>query len=298
MLGASFSVLAVTRHYDAVLFALPFGVAALFDFRRNLPYLIVAALAAAPLMAALLVYYDAITGYPLQTPMTLVDPWDQLLGANFTVTGATELAISRVIELAEWTSPAFVLIYGWALVRRARSGSLRFYETYPLMFLLGYWLYWGAGGNCWGPRYIYPSLPFAAMTVAAVFVDLLRQRATGAARWFPPLAVLALFSEVLQLPDLMVGAASTVAQMRDPYVQVERAGLHQAVVLMTTGSGEIWHLSFGNLARNLDGPDGDLVYAHPGKILEERADPAQESRAVTGLNRLFPRSSPMDIPSS
>ena len=73
--GAALSAIALTRHWDAVLFAVP--AAAMLCWRssrarwRLVPLVVVGAL---PLVAALLAYYWAVTGNPLQPTMSLLDP--------------------------------------------------------------------------------------------------------------------------------------------------------------------------------------------------------------------------------
>jgi hypothetical protein len=160
--GITLSAIAATRHYDAVLFLVPATAALVWRWSRTHWRLVpLAGIGALPVIGALLAYYWIVTGNPLQTPMTLVHPWDRLLGPNFNVAGSTEMLFGRGIELAEWTSAPFFAVYLWALGRRAWRRELHFFELYGVIFPLGYWLYWSDGKVRWGPR--YTTAPFRSL---------------------------------------------------------------------------------------------------------------------------------------
>ena len=155
-MGLWFSALAVVRHFDAVVFAAPVLVVMLrHPSLLQWKLVPVAAMAALPLFVLLLIYYARVTGHPLVVPQTLNDPNDGLLGARWHIAQATEILAGRFVELAEWVSPPFVVALGWALWAKLRGGTLRFFDIYAPLFLIGYWFYWGNGGYRWGPRYIY-----------------------------------------------------------------------------------------------------------------------------------------------
>lgn len=288
--GVSFSAIAVTRHYDAVLFALPFAILLLWRqswaLWRLAPLAVVAGL---PLFVALLAYYDAVTGSPLQTPQTLRNPADGLLGPNFTIRQATELLLGRGVELAEWTSPPFVLIYCWAFLRRAWRRELQLVELYGVIFPLGYWLYWSAGGARWGPRYIYCAFPFMAMTVARAIRDaLLDQPGTWRSRGLAHLGAVSLVIALVQVPFLANGAGKLVTQFEDVYDRVAEERLHHAIVFLSSATGVTWKLGVGNLVRNGLTLDGDVIYAHAGDIMASQIDPAVAAATIADLHAHFP----------
>lgn len=286
--GLTFSAIAVTRHYDAILFAMPIAIIALRRWRAWLRAIVPGAVAALPLIALLLAYYDVVSGSPLQTPMTLAHPWDRLLGPNFSVTGATTLLIGRIAEFAEWLSPAFVALWVWALLHRLRRGELRFYEYYPLIFLAGYWLYWGAGGSRWGPRYIQPAFPFMALTIAAATWPMVVQSASRGQRFVAHLLITTVTAGAAQLAFLTPGAHRIAEETLAPYRQIEAGVSAPAVVIFTHAPGSIWQLSPGNLTRNTIGFDAPVVFAHTGDLFTFDPSPEAVSRAAAELSRHYP----------
>jgi hypothetical protein len=69
--------------------------------------------------------------------------------------------------------------------------------------------------------------------------------------------------------------------------QVTTAKLHHALVLVSCGTGEIWHQSVGNLVRNGLTLDGDVIYAHAGDILANQTDPTAAAAAIDDLHAQF-----------
>ena len=282
--GVALSAVASTRHYDAVLLAIPAVVALVrrssLAHWRLVPLVAISGL---PVIGALLAYYWA-TGNPLLTP---TNPAGEIL-AKFDMVRSTEILFGRGIELAEWTSAPFLAVYLWALGRRAYRNELYFFELYGPIFPLGYWLFWSDGGLRWGPRYIYGAFPFMALTAAAAIRDALAQRDTGRLSRFAARAgILSIVISILQIPFLASNARTIVDQFEDVNRQVAAAKLHNAVVFVSSGTGEIWHQPIGNLVRNGLTLDGDVIYAHAGDILASQTDPAAAAAAIKDLRAQF-----------
>lgn len=288
-MGLSFSVAAVTRHYDAVLLAIPVAVLVLVQgTKKHWLRVPVIALAAAPLFTGLLLYYAAITGNPLQTPQTLVQVYDGLLGPNFTIFRATEIAFGRGVELAEWVSPLFVVAYLWALLRTVVNGKLNFFDLYGAVFLFGYWLYWGDGGLRWGPRYIYAAFPFMALTLAAAVVDAIKApRLDMRSKVLVHAALISCVVALVQIPFLVAGAGRVMNEFEDVYDEVGQASIHKAVVLLLSGTGVTWKMPVGGLVRNGVSLDGDVVYAHAGETLAHQTDSDRARQALQDLRAFF-----------
>jgi len=92
---------------------------------------------------------------------------------------------------------------------------------------------------------------------------------------------------ILQIPLLASNAARIVDQFEDMNRQVAPAKLHNAVVFVSSGTGEIWHQPIGNLARNGLTLDGDVIYAHAGDVLASQTDPAAAAAAINDLRAQF-----------
>ncbi len=288
-LGVWFSAIAVTRHFDALVFALPVAIEMLRrGTMRHWRLAPLAAAAALPLLAALVLYDWRATGAPWTIPQTLRDPNDGLLGAYWHVTRVTAISVKRVIELAEWVSVPFVAALAWALVQKARQRRLAFYDLYGPLFLAGYWLQWSDGGYRWGPRYILPALPFMALAVADQACWMLRtRRSTGLAH----LLAISVLVSLTQLPSFMFRSKQLIEELQDVRFQVAQAGLHDAVVLVTAGPGQLWPMDPSDLARNGLTLDGDVIYAHGPRMFAGPITPAEIDRTVHALRDQFPRRS-------
>jgi hypothetical protein len=288
--GFWLSAIAFVRHFDAILFAAPVAIVLL---RRGTVWhwklAPLAAAASVPLFALLLYYYGQITGNPLVVPQTLRNPSDGLLGPNWHVVHATEILLGRLVELAEWISPPFVVALAWSLLHKLHRGEMQFYDLYGPLFLAGYWLYWSEGGLRWGPRYIYPALPFMALLVAKRAWHALRNGHSRHDTAFVHLVLISTLVSLLQVPFLAARARELISQTQDIYRQVRDAGIHNAVVIAVSGTGVIWHLDGVDLARNgLTPLDRDVVYAHGPHPLSARIAPADVEPTVRALRAYFP----------
>ena len=78
-------------------------------------------------------------------PQKLHNTNDGLLGPNWRVARATEILAGRFVELAEWAAPLFVVAFLWSVLQKLRRGSIRFFDLYGPLFLVGYWFYWADG---------------------------------------------------------------------------------------------------------------------------------------------------------
>ena len=282
--GLWFSAIAVVRHFDAVLFALPVAVALLWRGTwRHWRLTPLAILAGVPLLALLLLYYTEVTGSPLLLPQKLHSANDGLLGANWHAVRVTEILVGRLVELAEWVSPPFVLAMAWALVLKLRDRSIRFYDLYGPVFLAGYWLYWADGTLRWGPRYIYPALPFMALLVAEQGWRAVRDRPG-----FAHLAAVSLLVAALQTPFLALRGRDLISQTQDIPRQVAAAGLHNAVVVVVSGTGLLWQIEVADLARNGLSLDRDVIYAHGPGLPTTQTTPDGVANAVRAFRAGFP----------
>lgn len=286
-LGFWFSAIAVVRHYDAVLFAIPVAVALLWrSTGRHWRLVPIAALAAVPLMGLLLLYYWQLTGNPLLLPQQLQNPNDALLGANWHARRATEILVGRLVELAEWVSPPFVVVFAWALLQKLRGRALRFFDLYGIVFLAGYWLFWADGTLRYGPRYIYPSLPFMVLLVVE---RGWHARAVGPRRAaLAHLAAISVVVSALMVPFLAARGRAMMTQTQDLYRQVGNAGLHDAVVIAATGTGLIWRIDPADMTRNGPTLDRDVVYAHGPGMFVGAATPEALQQTIDAMRARFP----------
>ena len=285
-LGVWFSAIAVTRHFDALVFALPVAIEMLRRGTvRHWRLAPLAAAAALPLLAALVLYDWGATGTLWTIPQALRDPNDGLLGAYWHLTRVTAISVKRVVELAEWVSVPFVAALAWALVQKLRQRRLAFYDLYGPLFLAAYWLQWSDGGYRWGPRYIFPALPFMALAVADQACWMLRNRRSAALAHLLAISVLV---SLTQLPTFVFRSKQLIKESQDIRFQVAQAGLHDAVVLVTAGPGQLWAMDPSDLARNGLTLEGDVIYAHGPRMFDGPITPAETDRTVHALREQFP----------
>jgi Dolichyl-phosphate-mannose-protein mannosyltransferase len=285
-LGVWFSAIAATRHLDAILFAVP--AAAVMIRRCNARHwslLPVAALSAAPPLAVMLYYYFVVTGRLFTTPQTLNNPDDRLLGIYWHAGYATKLVALRIFELMEWTSPTAVAAFCWALAQKIRWNRFRFFDFYPVVFLAGYWLYFSDGGLRWGPRYIYPALPFMMLTIADYAWSALRERSQVR---FMHLVAVSVVVSALQVPFVAARVREMIDQTEDIAGQVSAAELHHAVVVAISGPGDFWTPAFLDIPSNGPATNGDVIYAHGPRGDVVLPTPAEIDETVQALRAYFP----------
>jgi hypothetical protein len=165
-------------------------------------------------------------------------------------------------DFANWTSPllllAYIAAFAWKVVRR----NISFFDFIFPMTLAAFLLIPFEGGNQYGPRYYFEAYPFFILTIVSALAPLLQNKARP--RW-------AAFATCLVLAHLIWSAAATaflgrliserVNERMDLYHQVRVQGLHNAVVIVHSGTGRSPPLSPMDLTRNGLVIDGDVIYA-------------------------------------
>jgi hypothetical protein len=266
--GLALGMLGLIRPFNVIIFALPFAVEFLWRARlhhyRLAPVIVLAGL---PLLAALLVYDLLATGSLLpvgELPQSQVRfglfPVNQ---DGFQLTPLDELrfVLVRLIMLAEWSSPLLVIGYfiafGYLVVKR----RLNFLDFVFPSFVAVYMLVPFDGGAQYGPRYYFEGFPFLVLTIVSALVplvqDITRSRRVAfavslivahVAICIPAGAVFGLYMRLV------------VDQRMDVYDQVEAAQLHNAVVVLHSGTGALRQMQPRDLTRNGIDADGDVIY--------------------------------------
>jgi hypothetical protein len=268
LLGIAFAMLGVTRYFSAVLAMLPFGIAFLvWAPRAGWRLVPIAAAAAAPIFGALLYYNWRITGDALLTATSWAMPFLKLGLWGYGVDGqhsperAIGILLARVLELGEWTSPVFLLLWGCALVAAVRRRTAQFYDFMLPVFALGFMLYPDDGGNRYGPRYWLEAFPFMAVTVAGLASELGNRLEGRRHELLAHLVVVHLVICAAMLPLLSRFEYEVVSGRLDLYDAVDRAGLHDAIVIVRSGTSELRPMEAGDLTRNGLTRGADVLYA-------------------------------------
>ncbi|HTT79076.1 MAG TPA: hypothetical protein VMF86_05295 [Stellaceae bacterium] len=283
--GAALGFLGVIRTADAAIFALPFAAEFLwragFRHYRLAPAITLAGL---PFLAALMGYYWLTIGAVV--PHLPVIAQSVKFGAAAVgdrgqaavVLPRLLLAASRLVALAEWSSPLLVLAAAAAFVALAWRRRLSFVDLVFPMFVVAYLFVPFDGGNQYGPRYYFEGFPCLVLTLVDGLVPLLQDKLRprrAAFGWFSLVAHGAICAIVLAF--LCVGMRRVVDQRMDLYDQVRARQLHDAVIVVRSGTSDMYKMFPPDLVRDGIDAQGDVIYV---------LDVPQQ---MAGLRRLYPR---------
>ena len=130
-----------------------------------------------PFFALFLTYNRLTTGDWLLQPFQLYDAEDSLgfhrnpqtLAARF-----DQNVTSRLWLLVRWCPAVLLAAVGPLLCERDHRRRARWLLfALPVALLVAHFLYWGRGGNQYGPRYLYEAM-FALLILAALALERLR----------------------------------------------------------------------------------------------------------------------------
>jgi hypothetical protein len=269
--GVALGVLGLIRIFDPLLFGLPFLAA--FVRRAGRRHYVMAPsiiLGGLPFLAALLLFYDITTGWPLPDVTTSNTPLAKFGlfpvdadGHSYTPLDQLHMAARFMGELAVFTSPLLLLGYfaafAWKGVRRRFS----FFDFIFPVTVAAYLLLPGNGGNRYGPRYYFEAYPFLVLTIVSGLAPLLLQD-RARPRWASS-AVCLIFAHATWC---IAGAMflgwlfrGIVDERMDLYDQVRARGLHDAVVVIHSGTGRLRSFTPMDLTRNGLAIDRDVIYA-------------------------------------
>lgn len=253
--GLLFGIGVFARAYDALLFAVPFGLWLLWVHRRRMKELLRIAgwlaLGSASPLAMMLAFFQAATGSPFNTPFN-IDPSDTLGFGHkrmspggrttlYTVGRAWKGFAGNIDYLGRWT------FGGLLLVALAVVGMKRLKANEPAGWLAlvavtvpaGYFFFWGSYGTViwggpqrFGPFYYLPLLVPLCILGARGFCALWDSRRLTA-------ALLLLLMAPLSVPSL-TGAFKVNNRLSEGRAQLYRpvleASLRNAVVFLPLGS--------------------------------------------------------------
>ncbi|HTV90860.1 MAG TPA: hypothetical protein VME41_17745 [Stellaceae bacterium] len=264
--GAALGVLGLIRAADAGIFALPFAIELLWRAgRRHYRRVPLIGLAGLPFLAALLAYNRLTTGavlphFPAMAQSIRFGASPVAVQNSFGVLAPRLLlALSRLVALAEWSSPLLALAAGAAFVSLAWHRRLSFIDLVFPLFVMAYLVVPFDGGNQYGPRYYFEAFPCLVLTLVAWLAPLLDERSRRAAlAWFSLAAHGAICALVFAF--LCVGMRRVVDQRMDLYDQVRAQHLHQAVVIVQSGTGSIYKMYPPDLVRDGIDARADVLY--------------------------------------
>jgi hypothetical protein len=269
--GAALGILADIRPFSAVLIAIPCAVKLLREagttHYRRLPYVLLGIL---PFLALFLLYDYAITGNPLLQPISWSFPELHIGlhpvsegGVHFNLVHTSLKAVIQLMELAQWTSPVLCVLYAAAIIWKVTKLKLAFYDFIFPMFVLGFLLFWDAGGDRYGPRYYFEAYPFMVLTViSAASLWLSSQTRNG----FQQAVAVGAFASALIIaavgyPALAYQFHRTVNARMELYDLVAQKGLSNAIVIIAAPTGRVLLMDAKDLTRNGTNFSASVLYA-------------------------------------
>jgi hypothetical protein len=268
--GVALGVLGLIRVFDPLLFGLPFLFA--FFWRAGRRHYVLAPsiiFGGLPFLAALLLFYGITSGSILPKIASSEAPLVKFglysvdeNGRPHTPLDQLRLAARLMSELAVFTSPLLLLGYLAAFAWKAIKKKLNFFDfvfpvTVAALLLIPF-----DGGNRYGPRYYLEAYPFLVLTTVSALVPLLQNRGR-------PRRVASVVSLVFGHAAWCIAAAiflgwlfrGIVDERMDLYDKVRAIGLHDAVVVIDSGTGRFRGFTPEDLTRNGHAIDGDVIYA-------------------------------------
>ncbi len=244
--GLSVGLIGFSRAFDAVATAAPF-VAALLSTKDRRHGLFYFALGGLPFIVLLGMFNAGVTGNPLLIPGSWYASSEPVGAMNATT---LYLTAEKLFLLQLWTSPVLLPSYALAFTFLARGRKLNFIDWIPLVVLSAYVLYGGTAGQQYGPRYYFEVWPLMILTILKVLDPLL----AGAGQRWSAMAAAALcahlaFQAGFTVPRLVL-EHKVVWQRQEIYRAVEKAGLKDAVVVISSGTGIIREMQARDLVRN------------------------------------------------
>jgi Dolichyl-phosphate-mannose-protein mannosyltransferase len=268
--GVALGILGLMRVFDPLLFGLPFLFAFVWRARRRhyvlAPSIIFGGL---PFLAALLLFYGITSGSILPKIASSEAPLLKFglysvdeYGRPHTPLDQLRLAARFIGELAVFTSPLLLLGYLAAFTCKAMKQSLNFFDFIFPITVAAFLLVPFDGGNRYGPRYYFEAFPFLVLTIVPALVPLLQNRARP--RWAAS-AVCLVFAHAAWCiaAALFLGwlFRGIVDERMDLYDQVRVQRLHDAVVVIHSGTGRFRSFTPKDLTRNGLAIDRDVIYA-------------------------------------
>jgi len=266
--GIFLGALGATRMYSAVLCLLP----VLFTIckggvKHSLTKGFWFGLGGLPFVTALMVYNWAVTGNPLTPVKSWGYPYPELYPfVSLWTEGGLPNSIFNtalyVFESGEYVWPIFAIMYCSALGFKIRTKTVRFYDWYALIFVLGFLAFAADAGNRYGPRYYFEAFPFAILTVCSATVELVRSRRhplRGAVA--AHLLASQLIVAAVTIPFMGWLNHNIITERTDLFRKVANAKIDNAIVFVKDRTGVISSMMQRDLLRNGVDLSGNVIYA-------------------------------------
>jgi hypothetical protein len=258
MAGFALGVMMAIRYYTALIVFLPFFIFLFYQYRlKAIAIFFWIGIGSLPCVAAGFWYNYSITGNPL-LPVTMWAYHDESLGfvKGHTIIKGMEHLIRWILMFLYWCSPAVLILYFIYLWKKVTHRRERLFHPEDYIFILllaGYFFYYEIGGNQYGPRFFFEALPFVVLTVV-------RRVFNAHSKWAMALLLSGMIYGIVKLPFIAVREHQVVEERMDVYRQVNEQHLTNAIVFLSSHTGVIRPMPAGDLTRNDQTYNNDVLY--------------------------------------
>jgi hypothetical protein len=237
---------------------MPFVLFLFYRFKlKAIPMFIWIGLGALPCIVFLFWYNYKITGNAL-VPVTMWAYHDEALGfvRGHTIIKGIEHIIRWAALLIYWTSPAMLILYITALVKKVRTYADRTSNPEDYLYLIlmvGYFFYYQIGGNQYGPRFFFEAFPFLVLMV----VNFAFQ---SRSKWAMAFLISGLCFSLVKFPFINLREHRIIRERNDLYDIVDAQRISNAVIFVSSHTGVIRPMPIGDLTRNDLHENGSVIY--------------------------------------
>ena len=248
-----------TRELSAVcLLLLPLGYTA-YRLRSRPAWMAWFGAGALPILLVYGWYCHQVTGTWFMPPRFLapgeslgfgwreIHVWDYVERQYFGPREALVFTIHHLGRLLLWTFPALPLLALAGVIHGWKDPWMKIFFFSTLLQIAGYGFYPSAGGNQYGPRFYYESLPCLCLLATRT---VLRWKPCFSTRSLVTAAALLLMFDLSLTTEFSQRVAEQIGQRRTLYRLVERRELNHALVFVGAPSGD---MTQGDLIRNEPG---------------------------------------------
>lgn len=169
--------------------------------------------------------------------------------------------VQHFSRLVIWTNPAAIVLFFYLILRFPIK-----INRYDVVFLLNvafYAAFPNDGGNQYGPRYYYEAYPFLLLSVLKKVdsLPLELSSVTHDRRWFVGLLYIGMIFQVVQIPNIFRKERIVILERMDLYDQISSNNIHNALILLESGTGVVRPMPIEDLLRNSIDYQQDVLYA-------------------------------------
>jgi hypothetical protein len=255
--GLCVAIAFTTRYYPVLLVFGAFAVHTVLRRRAHetLPWIF---LGAAPIAALFLMYNYMVFGDPFSTGYH----WQQQepISLRLSPLSGLRVTLSRVRELAHWTSPVFPLLYAAALIYLWRLKSLRFYDYFFPAVVFGFAFFLMNGGERYGPRYLFDAYPFMVLTTVAGVGAFVTHHSGFWARFARHGLWVTCLYAICAFPFTALHFNRIVTERQDLYRLAKKMRLNSAVVIVKADTSPLSPMPIEDLTRNPPALQAPVLY--------------------------------------